>query len=146
VNRGEIWTAAGGVYASKPRPVLIVQDDRFDTTDSVVVVPLTTHIVDAALTHVPIPAGALSGIAQPSYAMVDKITTVRRTNLDTRTGRASAAQVVEIERALLVFLGIAGWRCNQQAPSTARSRRAQRRCRIRRPSRCAPGGFRASPR
>ena len=108
MNRGEIWTAAGGVYASKPRPVLIVQDDRFKATDSVVVVPLTTAIVDAPLTRVPIAADALSGIAQPSYAMVDKITTVRRTSLGTRTGRASAAQVVEIERALLVFLGIAG--------------------------------------
>lgn len=108
MNRGEIWTAAGGVYASKPRPVLIVQDDRFDATDSVVVVPLTTHVVDAALTRVPIPADALSGIGQASYAMVDKITTVRRANLGTRTGRASAAQVVDVERALLVFLGIAG--------------------------------------
>ena len=108
MNRGEIWTAAGGVYASKPRPVLIMQDDRFDATESVVVVPLTTRAVDAALTRVPIPADALSGIAQPSYAMVDKITTVRRTSLGSRTGRASATQVVEIERALLVFLGIAG--------------------------------------
>jgi mRNA-degrading endonuclease toxin of MazEF toxin-antitoxin module len=32
VKRGEIWTAAGGVYASKPRPSLIIQDDRFDAT------------------------------------------------------------------------------------------------------------------
>lgn len=108
MNRGEIWTAAGGVYASKPRPVLIVQDDRFDATESVVVVPLTTHAVDAALTRVPIPADTLSGTSQPSYAMVDKVTTVRRSSLGLRTGRATAAQMVEIERALLVFLGVAG--------------------------------------
>jgi len=25
VNRGDLWTVAGGVYASKPRPVLIIQ-------------------------------------------------------------------------------------------------------------------------
>lgn len=108
MNRGEIWTAAGGVYASKPRPVLIVQDDRFDATGSVVVVPLTTHALDAPLTRVPIPADALSGISQPSFAMIDKVTTVRRSSLDSRAGRASAAPIVEIERALLVFLGIAG--------------------------------------
>ena len=31
--RGEICTAAGGTdYAGKPRPVIIVQDDRFDAT------------------------------------------------------------------------------------------------------------------
>ena len=108
MNRGEIWTAAGGVYASKPRPVLIVQDDRFDATESVVVIPLTTHVVDAPLTRIPIMADALSGIGQPSYAMVDKVTTVRRSSLGSHVGRATAGQLVEVERALLVFLGIAG--------------------------------------
>jgi len=30
MRRGEIWTAAGGKdYAGKPRPVFILQDDRF---------------------------------------------------------------------------------------------------------------------
>lgn len=36
MRRGEVWTAAGGKnYAGKPRPVLVVQDDRFDATDSI---------------------------------------------------------------------------------------------------------------
>jgi mRNA-degrading endonuclease toxin of MazEF toxin-antitoxin module len=46
VKRGEIWLVAGGVYASKPRPTLIVQDDHFET-DSVTVCPSTTTDVDA---------------------------------------------------------------------------------------------------
>ncbi len=108
MNRGEIWTAAEGVYASKPRPVLIVQDDRFGATDSVVVIPLTTRVVGASFARVPIAADDLAGIAQDSYAMVDKVTTVRRATLGVRTGRASSAQMVEVERALLVFLGMAG--------------------------------------
>lgn len=108
MNRGEIWTAADGAYASKPRPVLLVQDDRFGRTDSVTVVPLTTHLVDAPLVRVPIPADDLSGIAQDSHAMVDKVTTMRRARLGSRTGRVSAARMVQVERALLVFLGIAG--------------------------------------
>ncbi|MDN5794794.1 MAG: type II toxin-antitoxin system PemK/MazF family toxin [Intrasporangium sp.] len=33
MRRGQLWTATGGKhYASKPRPVLVVQDDRFDAT------------------------------------------------------------------------------------------------------------------
>lgn len=108
MNRGEIWTAADGAYASKPRPVLIVQDDRLDATDSVTVAPLTTHVVDAPLVRVPIAADELSGISANSYAMVDKVTTVRRGKLGTRTGRVTASQMVQVERALLVFLGIAG--------------------------------------
>jgi len=44
MRRGELWTAAAGAgYAGKPRPVAIVQDDRFDLTDSVTICPLTRN-------------------------------------------------------------------------------------------------------
>ena len=107
MNRGEIWTAAGAGYTSKPRPVILVQDDLFAGTESVVVIPLTSTRIDAPLTRVPIDADAISGIEKASFAMVDKITATRRSRLGERLGRASASQMVEIERALLVFLGIA---------------------------------------
>lgn len=107
MNRGDIWTAAGGVYGSKPRPVLLIQDDRFPETGSVGVVPFTTAHIDAPLTRIPIEADALSGITSASYAMIDKVTAIQRSNLRDRVGRVSAAQRVEVERALLVFLGIA---------------------------------------
>jgi mRNA interferase MazF len=43
VRRGDIWTAAAGRgHVGKPRPVVIVQDDRFDATDSVTVCAMTT--------------------------------------------------------------------------------------------------------
>jgi mRNA interferase MazF len=106
VNRGELWTVSGGVYAAKPRPAIIVQDDLFSATESVVVIPLTaTTVPDAATTRIAIPATA--GIAQPSFAMVDKITTVRRSNLGVRIGRVSTPLMADIERSLMVFLGLA---------------------------------------
>ena len=47
VKRGEIWTMAGGSgYASKPRPVVIVQDDAFTARDSIVVCLITTEPID----------------------------------------------------------------------------------------------------
>ena len=39
--------------------------------------------------------------------MIDKITTVRRTNVQTRVGRLTSDQLVEVERALMTFLGLA---------------------------------------
>lgn len=99
---------AGGVYASKPRPALIVQDDRYDGTASVTVLPLTTTPVDAPLLRIAVPATATTGIAQDSFVMVDKLTTVRRSNVRERVGRLTADQLVEVERALLAFLGLAG--------------------------------------
>ena len=107
MKRGEIRLVAGGVNASKPRPAIILQDDLFDATDSVTVCPMTTTVVDAPLMRVPIPADEQSGIHQPSAVMVDKVTTVRRANVGDRIGALTAAQMLEVERLLLVFLGIA---------------------------------------
>jgi len=38
--------------------------------------------------------------------MIDKITTVRRTNLGERIDRIPTALMVDIERSLMVFLGM----------------------------------------
>lgn len=106
MNRGELWTVSGGGYPGKPRPAIIVQDDLFSATESVVVIPLTTTTVgDAAIARIAVPT--TTGITQPSFAMVDKITTVRRSNLGVRVGRLSAALMADIERSLMVFLGLA---------------------------------------
>ncbi|WP_232070240.1 type II toxin-antitoxin system PemK/MazF family toxin [Mycobacterium noviomagense] len=77
----------------------------FSATESVVVISLTTTVVDAPITRVAIPLS--TGIAQPSFAMVDKITTVRRSNLGARIGRVPTTVMADIERSLMVFLGLA---------------------------------------
>jgi len=107
VIRGELWTVAGGVYASKPRPALILQDDAFAATDSVTVLPLTSHLLDAPLLRVRIGAGQMSGLDRDSDVMVDKLTTVRRSNVATRVGRLSTEQLGEVERGVMAFLGFA---------------------------------------
>ena len=105
MRRGDIVTVAGGVYASKPRPALIVQDDRFDATSSVTVCPFTSARVDAPLLRLPVTADEVNGLDQDSYLMIDKVTTVRRSNARAVVGRIEAATLVEFERRLLVFLG-----------------------------------------
>ncbi len=105
MRRGDIVTVAGGVHASKPRPALVVQDDRFDATDSVTVCPFTTTEVDAPLLRVPVLVSESNGLGHDSYLMVDKITTVRRSNARTVLGSLEATTLVEFERRLLVFLG-----------------------------------------
>ncbi len=107
MKRGEIRLVAGGVYASKPRPAVVMQEDLFAALDSVTVCPLTTTVVDAPLLRVLIPATENSGVDADSYAMVDKLTTVRRANVGTRVGEVTAHQLTDLERRILVFLGIA---------------------------------------
>lgn len=105
--RGEIWSVAGGVYASKPRPAVLLQDDRFDGTDSVTVCPLTSTDLAAPLLRLHIRADEVTGLDSHSYVMIDKLTTVRRTNVSQRIGRLSTTQLIEVERLLMVFLGLA---------------------------------------
>ena len=105
--RGELWTVAGGVYAARPRPALILQDDAFAAPDSVTVLPLTSHLLDAPLLRVRIGAGQMSGLDRDSDVMVDKLTTVRRSNVATRVGRLSTEQLGEVERGVMAFLGFA---------------------------------------
>lgn len=108
MKRGDIVTVAGGVYANKPRPALVIQDDRFSALDSVTVCPFTTTVVDAPLLRVPVDADDINGLDQDSSLMVDKITTVRRRNVHAVLGQLDESILVDLERRLLVFLGFGG--------------------------------------
>jgi len=108
VRRGDICIAAArGIYTGKPRPVVIVQDDRFDATASITVCPLTTNPLDAPLTRIDVEVTAATGIEQPSKIMIDKITTMPRANVRDHLGRLADADLIRLDRALLVFLGLA---------------------------------------
>jgi mRNA interferase MazF len=106
VRRGELWTAAGGKHdAGKPRPVLIVQDDRFDATSSITVCPLTSDPTEIPLLRVPLDPNDSNGLDAPSGVMLDKVTTMPRSQLDERIGKVSDADMLALSRGLLVFLG-----------------------------------------
>jgi mRNA interferase MazF len=111
VKRGEIWTVAGGPdYTGKPRPAVILQDDTFDATASITLCPFTTHAVDAPLMRLAIEPSRANGLRAASYVMVDKITTVGKGKLDRRVGQLSDEDMVRVNRAVVVFLGLAGGR------------------------------------
>ena len=106
MRRGEIWTiAGGGDYTAKPRPAVVLQDNRFDAIDSVTVCLLTTDRAEAPLLRIPVEPDELNGLDAPSRIMVDKLTTVRRSRLGTLMGRLGDEDIVRLNRALLVFLG-----------------------------------------
>jgi mRNA interferase MazF len=108
LKRSEIWTSSGGKdYAGKPRPALIVQDNSFDT-DSVTVCGLTSALLNAADLRLMIEPMLENGLQLPSQVMIDKVTTVPRSKLGKRIGRLTDAEMLRINRALLVFLGFAG--------------------------------------
>ena len=108
MRRGEVWTVAGGGdYTGKPRPAVILQDDRFDATDSATICVFTSDPTDAPLFRVLIEPSETNGLEAASRLMADKITTVRKTRLGVCIGRLDDEDIVRLNRAVLVFLGFA---------------------------------------
>lgn len=108
MRRGEIWTvSAGGSYAGKPRPAVIVQDDRFDATASITLCVFTSDETDAPLFRLLVDPDGNNGLEKPSHLMVDKITTAPKEKLGKRIGRLALEDMTRLDRAMLVFLGIA---------------------------------------
>ena len=118
MKRGEVWTAAErGDYTGKPRPVVIVQDDDFGVTASVVVCGFTTDPDEAPLFRVIIAPTELNGLRSQSKVMVDKMTSVRRSRLQHRLGQLGDDDIARLDAALLSFLGLA--RPHAPAPATS---------------------------
>ena len=108
MRRGDIVTIAShGHYTGKPRPAIAIQADFFHQTNSITVLLVTTRETNASLLRVGVSADVGSGLASPSWAMIDKIVTIRRSAVGKRIGTVDPPTMLEIERRLAVFLGIA---------------------------------------
>ena len=88
--------------------MVVIQADLFDATPSVTICPLTTDPTDAPLLRVPIDPDDKNGLHALSRVMVDKVVTVPRNRLGRRVGRLSDADQTQVDRGLLVFLGLVG--------------------------------------
>jgi mRNA interferase MazF len=109
MRRGEIWTAAaGGDYTGKPRPVVVIQDDAFDATDSITICLITSDPTDVPMLRVAVEPTSENGLKAQSRIMADKVTTVHRSRLDRRVGVLNDGDLGRLNRALIIFLGLAG--------------------------------------
>jgi mRNA interferase MazF len=88
--------------------VVIIQDDRFDATDSVTVCAFTTDPTEAPLIRLPVDPDDHNGLRETSSLMVDKITTVPRSKLGEHIGHLRNQDMVRLGRAIVVFFGLAG--------------------------------------
>jgi mRNA interferase MazF len=108
MRRGDIWTVLGGKdYAGKPSPAVILQDDSFDGTDSVTLCAFTTDQTEAPLFRLPVQPNERNGLRATCRLMVDKITTVPKSKIGAHVGRLDDEDVLRLNQAVLVFLGLA---------------------------------------
>jgi mRNA interferase MazF len=108
MRRGLIVTAVLAGDFGKPRPALIVQDDRFAALPSLVVCPLTTTILsDAALFRVDILPTSRNGVREPSQISVDKLAALFVDRIGSVIGVAESEVMDRVDIALARFLGLA---------------------------------------
>ena len=85
----------------------MIQADQFDEHATVTVLPVTSTLVAVPLLRITFQPNAENGLQKPSQVMVDKAMTVMRDKLGPAFGHIDADALVEVERCLAVFLGIA---------------------------------------
>ena len=107
MRRGDLVTIAAQGAFGKPRPALVIQSDPYDAHATVTVLPVSSDLVAAPLFRIAIQPTTENGLHKRSQVMADKALTVRRDKVGPTFGRIDADSMVEVERCLAVFLGIA---------------------------------------
>lgn len=105
--RGDLVTIAMQGDFGKPRPALVIQANQFNEHSSVTVLPITSTIITAPLLRITLNPSTENGLRKSSQVMVDKATTVKREKIGSAFGHIDEDALIEIERCLAVFLGIA---------------------------------------
>jgi mRNA interferase MazF len=107
IARGDIVVAVLPGDYGKGRPGLIVQSDAFNPTHlSVVVCPITSHLVDAPLFRLRLKPNAENGLESASEIMIDKMTAIKRTRIARVIGHLSEARMQAVDRALEAWLSL----------------------------------------
>jgi mRNA interferase MazF len=107
MRRGDIVTISAPGDYGKPRPAIIIQSDRLHQTKSVQVCPITTTEVDSPLFRLMVTPAPETGLRAVSFAMVEKITVVRREKCGPVIGRLPGELIPHLDEMLAIAIGLA---------------------------------------
>lgn len=107
MRRGDLVTVALQGDYGKPRPALIVQADQFAELGSIVILPITSTLVDAPLLRLTVEPTARNSLRATSQIMLDKPMTVKADKIGPAFGHLDDAAMVSVSRSLALFLGLA---------------------------------------
>jgi mRNA interferase MazF len=107
VRRGDIVTVAAPGDYGKPRPALVIQSDLFEDLPSVTLCLISSTLRDTPIFRITVDPAPENGLQRISQVQVDKILTVARERVGLVIGRLDDASLLEVNRSLAVFVGIA---------------------------------------
>jgi mRNA interferase MazF len=104
MNRGDIYVLGEQRYLKKPRPVIIIQSDRYNKDESVVTVLVTSESVREKEYRIKIKATKSNGLKKDSFVMIDKIVSIPREKLAKHIGKIGKKTMQTIHAKLVDFL------------------------------------------
>jgi len=107
MKRGDIVRVSLPGDYGKPRPALVIQSDLFSEHPSVTVLPVTSELRDTPLFRIRLSPDSENALNRQSDVMIDKTMTIARSRIGAPFGRVRADAMLEIDRRLALFLGIA---------------------------------------
>jgi mRNA interferase MazF len=107
MRRGDIVTVAlPGAYGGKPRPALVVQGDRLEGSEAVIVCPITSDLTYRAPHRLELAPDMRNGLRESSLVMTDKLQAVPAMKCDRIIGRIDDSQQEFIDASLMLVLGL----------------------------------------
>ena len=107
MQRGDLVSVAVQGDFGKLRPALVMQSDWFAKHPTVTLLPVTSDLQNSPMLRVTVRPSETNRLLKTSQVMIDKATTVRREKIGSVIGRLEGDRLIEVERCLAVFLGIA---------------------------------------
>ena len=107
MKRGDVFIATIQGDYGKPRPAVIVQrNESLDVHETIVICPISSHLIDAPLFRPHVTPSADNGLQVPSQIMVDKVLVVKRQRLRKKIGHISDELLIQLDRSLAFWLGL----------------------------------------
>ena len=107
MKRGDIVTVSASGDYGKPRPAVIIQSDKLNRADSVLVALITSTLRDAPLFRLEVEPTAENGLKLPSQIMVDKIMAYPRKKCGPVIGAFDQTTMIPLNNMVAVITGIA---------------------------------------
>ena len=107
MRRGDVVTVSAPGDYGKPRPAVVIQSDRLKSMDSVLVILLTSMLVDAPLFRLSIEPNETNGLKLSSQIMIDKIIAIPREKCGVVIGCLDEGALIALNHLLAVVVGIA---------------------------------------
>jgi mRNA interferase MazF len=107
VKRGDIALVVVPSELGRPRPGAIVQADEFKDLTTIFICPISSDVQPNLPLRPTIEAKPSNGLRLRSQIMTDKMIALRRDRVRTVIGRLDSETMEQLDRALLVVLGLA---------------------------------------